>query len=88
MITTDKIEKLRQFFKISVAMFEARQKIVEAFGAKVKDDTMYKLHQEALKEVERESPDLGKVIQLLVKMELLTEDAKGYPAPEFPKGGA
>ena len=81
------ITKLREFFRISNAIFELQNKIQLNCNdgiVNVHVNDMQELHKLALEEIEKENPDLSKVEKLLSEMENLSERNS---QPNFKKGG-
>lgn len=80
------ISQLRTFFRVSNAAFEFQNSIQLAFSGHIAPSKMHQLHRLALEEIEKESPDLSKIDNLLEEMESLAE-LNSQPKPKFPKGG-
>ena len=59
------IQRLRQFFTISVAVFDMQNTVHSALGYKIPKSYMHSLHLEALEEVNKIDPDLDKMKQYL-----------------------
>jgi len=68
-----KISQLRTFFRVSNAAFEFQNSIQLAFSGHIVPTKMQQLHKMALVEIEKESPDLSKIDNLLAEMENLAE---------------
>ena len=81
-----KISQLRTFFRVSNAAFDFTSAIQSAFNGIVSPNKMHQLHKLALEEIEKESPDLSKIDNLVAEMENLAE-LNSQPNPKFPKGG-
>lgn len=81
-----KISQLRTFFRVSNAAFNFTNAIQSAFNGIVTPNKMQQLHELALEEIEKETPDLSKIDNLLAEMENLA-NVNSQPKPNFPKGG-
>jgi hypothetical protein len=68
------ISQLRIFFGISNAVFEFQQTITSVFNRNAQPSPMAILHRLALKEVQKENPDLKYIDRLLAEMEILAEE--------------
>ena len=79
------IKKLRTFFIISNAAIEFYNSIQLAVSGHIVTSKMHQLHKMALVEIEKETPDLSLIYNLLAEMESTAEKMK--PEPNFPKGG-
>jgi len=66
--------------------FDYAMTTVVAFCGKPVVSPMHKLHKQALKELEKENPDLSIVDTCIKQMEILA-DTNAQPKPNFPKGG-
>jgi hypothetical protein len=84
-IMDKKIKTLRTFFRVSNAVFEFQNSIQLAFSGRIVLSKMQQLHKIALVEIEKETPDLSLIDNLLAEMESTAEQMK--PKPNFPKGG-
>jgi len=81
-----KISQLQTFFRVSNAAFDFTSAIQSAFNGIVSPNKMQQLHKLALEEIEKESPDLSKIDNLLAEMENLAE-LNSRTNPKFQKGG-
>ena len=70
----NKIKALKQFFAISVAVFEMQHNISKALGYLGRKSHMYALHLNAQEELNKESPDLKKIDKFLAMMEKVAKD--------------
>ena len=67
------IKTLKQFFLISNAAFEMQKAILIAIGQDYNPSAMHELHKMALLELEKESPNLHLIDDLLIQMEGLAK---------------
>lgn len=82
----EKIKMLRTFFKVSTAAFEFQDNVVSALNGVVMPNKMKSLHMLALSEMEKDSPDLVFMDNLLAQMEKLADENKKDKLPKYPKG--
>lgn len=83
-IMDKKIKALRTFFRVSNAAFEFQNSIQFAFSGHIVPTKMQQLHKMALVEIEKETPDLSLIDNLLAEMENTAEQMNSKP--NFPKG--
>ena len=76
--TKKSINNLRKFFKISTAAFEFQERIVSILGMFNSRSHMHLLHIAALKELNKDNPDLGLIDALLAEMERITKKNKYF----------
>ena len=74
--TKKSINTLRKFFEISTAAFEFQERIVSILGMFNSRSHMHLLHIAALKELNKDNPDLGLIDALLAEMERIAEKNK------------
>jgi hypothetical protein len=76
-----RLSHLRTFLTISNAAFDFINSIHLAFNRPIPPNKMQELHKLALKEIEKESPDLSKIDYFLAEMESLAA-ANSQPIPK------
>lgn len=73
---TKHITQLRIFFRTSNASFDFVRAVMSAFGHPSPPSYIESLHRLALVEIEKESPDMALIDQLLAQMESAAEENK------------
>lgn len=82
----NKISILRKVLKTTNAAFAFTDAVNEAFGNGVKPCRMKELHKLALLEIEKDSPNMGRMDELFAEMEIVA-DENSMSLPNFPSGG-
>lgn len=76
-MSTNRLETLRKFFRISTAVFDFQRTIMTAIGQHPSLPTyMETLHRQALVEAEKENPNMELIDKLLEQMELTAIENK------------
>ena len=78
------LQKIKQFFEISVASFEFQRNIVELLGNKMEESEMEKLHKKILTQLRQKDVIVQDVDSLLAEMEKLVDENKKQ---RFENGG-
>lgn len=85
-MTQKQIEFLHIHFSVTVTVLELGKTIAEVSGGSIDERTsqMLALHKQALSELEKESPDIDVIGNLITQMEIIVSQKK---PPKFPLGG-
>lgn len=86
-MTQNHIDRLRVFFRLTNAAFGFKNILCSLNSSEPIESKMQILHRDALEEVEKEKPDLQKIHDLLLKMEIDAQSYHNEKDPNFPKGG-
>ena len=78
------LQKIKQFFEISVVSFEFQRNVVELLGNKMDESEMEKLHKKILTQLRQKDVIVQDVDSLLAEMEKLVDENKKQ---RFENGG-